>query len=199
MGKVGSTAGTGPTLSGELRSFGFTGATSSGTTTGGFGACPVPQSRYDHILLGHGSGGRLTAELIQRVFLPGYCNEVLAALEDQATLALDGTHNGARGPRIAFTTDSFVVRPLFFPGGDIGKLAVHGTVNDLAVGGAVPRFLAGRHFLCLPVIDQGLTKIVEGSRLQIRCHLFLRRAHQGTMERRAHVQLHGLAHASRLE
>src|SRR2546421_5749146 len=90
------------------------------------GTCPLPRSRYDRILLGHGSGGRLTADLIQRVFVPGFGNEVLAALEDQATLSLDGQHNGTRGPRIAFTTDSFVVRPLFFPGGDIGKLAVHG-------------------------------------------------------------------------
>src|SRR5262249_42991883 len=101
-------------------------------------SCPLPQSRYDHILLGHGSGGRLTAELIQRVFVPGFGNPVLAALEDQATVSLNGKHNGVHGPRIAFTTDSFVVRPLFFPGGDIGTLAVHGTVNDLAVGGALP-------------------------------------------------------------
>src|SRR5271169_1405757 len=87
-----------------------------------FGSCPVPKSRYDHILLGHGSGGRLTADLIQRLFVPGFGNDVLAALEDQATLTLDGNHNGVKSPRIAFTTDSFVVRPLFFPGGDIGRL-----------------------------------------------------------------------------
>ena len=98
-----------------------------------FGSCPVPKSRYDHILLGHGSGGHLTAELIQRLFVPGFGNDVLSALEDQATVTL-GMGNGAKAPRIAFTTDSFVVRPLFFPGGDIGRLAVHGTVNDLAVG-----------------------------------------------------------------
>src|SRR5215472_10558170 len=91
-----------------------------------FSACPLPRSRYDHILLGHGSGGRLTADLIGQVFVPGFGNDILAALEDQATLSLDGTGNGARGPRIALTTDSFVVRPLFFPGGDIGTLAVHG-------------------------------------------------------------------------
>jgi hydrogenase expression/formation protein HypE len=111
------------------------------------GTCPLPQSHYDHILLGHGSGGRLTADLIQRVFLPGFGNEVLERLEDQATVTLGGKHNGLKGPRIAFTTDSFVVRPLFFPGGDIGKLAVHGTVNDLAVGGAVPRFLSAAFIL----------------------------------------------------
>ena len=103
---------------------------------GGFGACPVPWSRYDHVPLGHGGGGRLTAELIQGLFLPAFGNDVLAALEDQATVTLD-PDNAETGPRLAFTTDSFVVRPLFFPGGDIGSLAVHGTVNDLAVGGAV--------------------------------------------------------------
>ena len=117
-----------------------------------FGSCPLPKSRYDQILLGHGSGGLLTADLIQRVFVPGFGNEVLAALEDQATLAFDRFH---KGPRIAFTTDSFVVRPLFFPGGDIGRLAVHGTVNDLAVGGAEPLFLSAAFILeeGLPLTD----------------------------------------------
>src|SRR5262249_60640595 len=88
-----------------------------------FGTCPLPKSKYDHILLGHGSGGQLTAELIGRLFVPAFGNEVLAALEDQAVLGLDGR-------RIAFTTDSFVVRPIFFPGGGIGRLAVHGPLND---------------------------------------------------------------------
>src|SRR5262245_13912850 len=129
-----------------------------------FDTCPLPQSRYDHILLGHGSGGRLTADLIQRVFVPGFGNEVLAALEDQATVSLDGKHNAARGSRIAFTTDSFVVRPLFFPGGDIGKLAVHGTVNDLAVGGAVPRFLAAAFILEEGLALEDLTRIVGSMR-----------------------------------
>jgi hydrogenase expression/formation protein HypE len=115
------------------------------------GSCPVPLSRYDHILLGHGGGGELTAELIQRVFLPGLGNAVLGALEDQATVDLGGD-NGASTPRIAFTTDSFVVRPLFFPGGDIGRLAVHGTVNDLAVGGARPLFLAAAF-----ILEEGLS------------------------------------------
>ncbi len=131
---------------------------------GPFGSCPLPSSRYDHILLGHGSGGRLTADLIQRVFVPGFGNEILAALEDQATVTLDGRGNGVKVPRLAFTTDAFVVRPLFFPGGDIGKLAVHGTVNDLAVGGAVPRFLAAAFILeeGLPLED--LTRIVASMR-----------------------------------
>jgi hydrogenase expression/formation protein HypE len=129
-----------------------------------FGSCPAPQSRYDQILLGHGSGGGLTAELIHKVFLPGFDNPVLAALEDHATVRLDGKQNGAIGQRIAFTTDSFVVRPLFFPGGDIGKLAVHGTVNDLAVGGATPMFLSAAFILeeGLPIVD--LKRIVESMR-----------------------------------
>src|SRR5271170_224544 len=107
-------------------------------------SCPLPLSDYDHGLLGHGSGGKLTADLIQRVFLPELGNSVLSALEDQATVDFGSrtgsASNGHPVPRLAFTTDSFVVRPLFFPGGDIGRLAVHGTVNDLAVGGATPLF-----------------------------------------------------------
>jgi hydrogenase expression/formation protein HypE len=136
-------------------------------TAAPFGTCPVPKSRYDSILLGHGSGGLLTTELIQRVFLPGFGNEVLAALEDQATVSL-GAGNGVKAPRVAFTTDSFVVRPLFFPGGDIGKLAVHGTVNDLAVGGARPLFLSAAFILeeGLPLTD--LQRIVASMRAACR-------------------------------
>src|SRR5262249_29919219 len=133
------------------------------TTVTPFGACPVPQSRYDHILLGHGSGGHLTADLIQRLFLPAFGNEILGALEDQATLSLD-SGNGVKAARVAFTTDSFVVPPLFFPGGDIGRLAVHGTVNDLAVGGAWPLFLSAAFILeeGLPLTD--LQRIVASMR-----------------------------------
>ena len=119
------------------------GATGDG---GSFGNCPLPRSSSDRILLGHGSGGLLSADLIRRVFLPAFGNPVLDALEDQATLRLPGL-DGGPGPRIALTTDSFVVRPLFFPGGDIGRLAVHGTVNDLAVGGARPLYLASAFIL----------------------------------------------------
>jgi hydrogenase expression/formation protein HypE len=116
--------------------------------------CPMPTKVYDQIVLGHGSGGRLTTELIERVFLDGAS---AAALEDQATVELAGA-------RIAFTTDAFVVRPLFFPGGDIGKLAVNGTVNDLAVGGAVPRLLSAAFILeeGLPIAD--LVRIVASMR-----------------------------------
>jgi hydrogenase expression/formation protein HypE len=129
----------------------------------GLGNCPLPQTRYDRVLLGHGSGGRLTAELIQRVFLAGYGNDVLAGLEDQATVTIGAT-TSKPAPRVAMTTDSFVVRPLFFPGGDIGKLAVHGTVNDLAVGGAVPQYLSAAFILeeGLPLDD--LARIVASMR-----------------------------------
>lgn len=128
------------------------------------GTCPAPQSRYDSILLGHGSGGMLSAELLKKVFIQGFDNEVLAGLEDQATVRLVGRNNGSMGQRVAFTTDSFVVRPLFFPGGDIGKLAVHGTVNDLAAGGATPLFLSAAFILeeGLPIAD--LKRIVASMR-----------------------------------
>ena len=98
-------------------------------------ACPVPLAPKDRILLGHGSGGRLSAELLASVFLPALGNETLNRLDDQAQVE-------CAGARLAFTTDSFVVKPLFFRGGDIGSLAVHGTINDLAVGGARPLFLS---------------------------------------------------------
>lgn len=112
--------------------------------------CPVPPADYEHVVLGHGSGGTLSADLLRRVFLPELGNDILAALEDQATL--DVWDSGlidpaAAAPRLAFTTDAFVVRPLFFPGGDIGTLAVYGTVNDLAVGGARPLFLSAAFIL----------------------------------------------------
>ncbi|HEY1921796.1 MAG TPA: hydrogenase expression/formation protein HypE [Tepidisphaeraceae bacterium] len=133
-------------------------------TPEGFTTCPLPQSRYDRILLGHGSGGSLTAQLIQKIFLPGFDNNILAAMEDQATVRLDDAQNGAKGQRIAFTTDSFVVRPLFFPGGDIGTLAVHGTVNDLAVGGANPLFLSAAFILEEGLPMEDLKRIVASMR-----------------------------------
>ncbi len=126
-------------------------------------SCPAPIREYEHVLLGHGSGGRLSADLIQNLFAPAFRNEVLDALEDQATLDLGGLH-GAEARRLAFTTDSFVVRPIFFPGGDIGRLAVNGTVNDLAVGGARPLFLAVGFILeeGLPLAD--LKRVVSSMR-----------------------------------
>jgi hydrogenase expression/formation protein HypE len=107
-------------------------------------SCPVPLPARDEVLLGHGSGGRLTAELIREVFLPAFQNPILARLDDQAIVSVNGL-------RLAFTTDSFVVSPLFFPGGDIGSLAVNGTVNDLAMGGAQPLFLSAAF-----IIEEGL-------------------------------------------
>src|SRR5271163_5328207 len=91
-----------------------------------FGSCPLPIFEHKQIVLGHGSGGKLTADLIDKVFLPAFKNPILDKLDDQAVLTINGA-------RLAFTTDSYVVWPIFFPGGDIGRLAVHGTVNDLAM------------------------------------------------------------------
>jgi hydrogenase expression/formation protein HypE len=96
------------------------------------------------VLLGHGSGGKLSAELMRDVFLPAFSNPILSRMEDQAIVEVNGT-------RLAFTTDTFVVKPLFFRGGDIGSLAVHGTINDLAMGGARPLFLATAF-----VLEEGL-------------------------------------------
>jgi hydrogenase expression/formation protein HypE len=103
-------------------------------------ACPLPLPAQDQVLLGHGSGGRLSAELLQKVFLPALQNRALNSLNDQAMVSVDGV-------RLAFTTDSFVVKPLFFPGGDIGSLAVNGTLNDLAMGGAEPICLSAAFIL----------------------------------------------------
>lgn len=102
--------------------------------------CPTPLAVRDRIVLGHGSGGRLSAELLHDIFLPLFSNPVLDRMDDQAIVEIGGS-------RIAFTTDSFVVKPLFFPGGDIGSLSVHGTVNDLAMGGARPLFLSAAFIL----------------------------------------------------
>jgi hydrogenase expression/formation protein HypE len=98
-------------------------------------SCPSPLPAKDTILLGHGSGGKLSAELVREVFLPALHNPILDRLDDQGIFAIGNQ-------RVAMTTDSFVVKPLFFPGGDIGSLAVHGTVNDLAMCGAKPLFLS---------------------------------------------------------
>lgn len=123
--------------------------TTTTTTT-----CPAPVRRYPNVVLGHGSGGRLSADLVREIFAPHFGND---AAEDQATFDL-------RGKRIAMTTDAFVVKPLFFPGGDIGRLAIHGTVNDLAVGGARPLHLSAAFVLeeGFPLAD--LERIVRSMR-----------------------------------
>jgi hydrogenase expression/formation protein HypE len=108
-------------------------------------ACPVPASGYDAVVLGHGSGGRLSQELLARVFWPALGDDRAFSLEDQAVLPLP------ESGRLAMTTDAFVVHPLEFPGGDIGSLSVHGTVNDLAVGGARPLYLTASF-----IIEEGV-------------------------------------------
>jgi hydrogenase expression/formation protein HypE len=98
-------------------------------------SCPIPITDHKEIVLGHGSGGKLSQRLIQKLILPQFQNEFLEPLHDGAIFSLNGT-------RVAFSTDSYVVNPIFFPGGDIGKLAIHGTVNDLAMCGARPLYLS---------------------------------------------------------
>jgi hydrogenase expression/formation protein HypE len=121
-------------------------------------ACPVPASQYDRIVMGHGSGGRLSADLLASVFLPAFGNPTLSSLEDQATVPIGGGH------RIAVTTDGFVVHPIFFPGGDIGRLAVNGTINDLAVGGARPLVLAAAFILEEGFALDSLRRVVDSMR-----------------------------------
>jgi hydrogenase expression/formation protein HypE len=104
----------------------------------------VPLAVGDRIVLGHGSGGKLSADLLRDVFLPYFRSAILNRLDDQAVLEINGA-------RLAFSTDSFVVKPLFFRGGDIGSLAVNGTVNDLAMGGATPLYLSAGF-----IIEEGL-------------------------------------------
>jgi hydrogenase expression/formation protein HypE len=110
----------------------------------GDGGCPLPISDYPHVLLAHGGGGRLTQTLIERLFLEAFRNPALETLHDGALLETDGS-------QLAFSTDSFVVQPLSFPGGDIGSLAVHGTLNDLAMCGARPLALSAGF-----IIEEGL-------------------------------------------
>jgi hydrogenase expression/formation protein HypE len=130
--------------------------------------CPVPQFSYEQVVLGHGSGGRLTHNLIERLFLPAFANATLERLEDQAIVRLDGHGSDSGAGRVAFTTDAFVVRPLFFPGGDIGRLAVHGTVNDLAVGGAIPQFISAAFILEEGLAISDLQRIVDSMRIACR-------------------------------
>lgn len=120
-------------------------------------ACPLPINDYPNVLLAHGGGGRLTQQLIDQVFKPGFANSTLDAGTDAAVLHIGGS-------RLAFTTDSFVVKPLFFPGGDIGDLAVSGMVNDLAMMGATPLYLS-----CGMILEEGLpmetlTRVVDSMR-----------------------------------
>jgi hydrogenase expression/formation protein HypE len=115
-----------------------------------FDACPLPIADHKEITLAHGSGGKMTHRLIEGFILPQFRNELLEPRHDGAVFSVKGTP-------LAFSTDSFVVKPLFFPGGDIGKLAVHGTVNDLAMCGARPLYLSVAFILeeGLPMDDFG--------------------------------------------
>lgn len=103
-------------------------------------SCPLPIMDHDTIQLSHGAGGRLSADLINKIFLPRFGNETLDKLEDQATLELPGG-------KLAFSTDSFVVDPIFFPGGNIGELAINGTVNDVCMCGANPLYISASFIL----------------------------------------------------
>lgn len=120
-------------------------------------SCPLPITRHDTIQLSHGSGGQMSNDLITRLFLWAFDNEQLNKQDDQALLEIGGK-------KLSFTTDSFVVDPIFFPGGDIGELAVNGTVNDICMNGARPLYLS-----CGFIIEEGfplsdLQKIVVSMR-----------------------------------
>lgn len=105
--------------------------------------CPLPLKNYPTIVMGHGAGGKMMNDLIRHLFASEFHNDLLAQLGDSTTLDLSASN----GQRLAFSTDSFVVSPLFFPGGDIGELAINGTVNDLAMSGAMPLFLSAGFIL----------------------------------------------------
>ena len=107
-------------------------------------SCPIPIAQYPHVLLAHGGGGRLMHQLIDQMFLAAFRNPLLETRHDSTVVELTGE-------KLAFTTDSYVVRPLFFPGGDVGSMAVHGTVNDLAMSGARPLYLSAAF-----IIEEGL-------------------------------------------
>ena len=118
------------------------------------GSCPLPIWDHKKIVLGHGSGGKLSAELIEKVFVSRFANPTLERMNDSALLEIAGA-------KLAFTTDSFVVTPLFFPGGDIGALAVNGTVNDLAMAGAKPLYLSAAFILEEGLAASDLTRVVD--------------------------------------
>jgi len=106
--------------------------------------CPVPITRYPRVMMAHGGGGRLSQQLIESVFGRAFANPILDTRHDSAQLEVPPG-------RLAMTTDSYVVNPIFFPGGDIGSMAVHGTVNDLAMSGARPLYLS-----CGFILEEGL-------------------------------------------
>lgn len=119
--------------------------------------CPLPIANRAQVLMAHGGGGRLMQQLIEGVFVKAFANPRLAERHDGATL-------DPEGHRLAFTTDSYVVRPLFFPGGDLGTLAVNGTVNDLAMCGARPRWLSAGFILEEGLPMETLSRVVDSMR-----------------------------------
>ena len=130
-------------------------------------ACPIPLADYPNILLAHGGGGKLMRQLIDKIFVASFENDLLEKLEDGAVFSVGNQ-------RLAFTTDSYVVRPIFFPGGDIGTLAVNGTVNDLAMCGARPLYLSAGFILeeGLPMetlwrVTQSMKHAAEAAGIQV--------------------------------
>jgi hydrogenase expression/formation protein HypE len=129
------------------------------------GSCPIPISDYPTVQMAHGGGGRLSQMLIEKLFVPAFDNPVLKSLHDGAVLELgSGLDPSGSQRRVAFSTDSFVVRPLFFPGGNIGSLAVHGTVNDVAMCGAKPMAISAGFILEEGFPMEDLWRIVESMR-----------------------------------
>jgi hydrogenase expression/formation protein HypE len=120
-------------------------------------SCPLPISEHKNVVLAHGSGGKLSHQLIQKMILPAFRNDLLEPLHDGAIFSVNGTE-------LAFSTDSYVVKPIFFPGGDIGKLAVHGTVNDLAMCGAEPLYLSAAFIIEEGFSMQDLSLILQSMR-----------------------------------
>ncbi len=120
-------------------------------------ACPLPIADYPRVLLAHGGGGRLMNQLIERLFAAAFDNPLLGERHDGAAFAVPAG-------RLAFTTDSYVVHPLFFPGGDIGRLAVNGTVNDLAMCGARPLYLSAAFILEEGLPMETLWRVVQSMR-----------------------------------
>ena len=115
--------------------------------------CPIPKSEYEKVLLAHGGGGKLTHQLIEKIFVSQFNNTLLNEQNDSAVFNI-------RESKLAFTTDSYVVQPIFFPGGNIGELAVNGTVNDIAVAGAKPLYLSVGFIIEEGLLFEDLWKIV---------------------------------------
>src|SRR5438105_5555458 len=108
-------------------------------------SCPYPIQNYPNVLMAHGGGGKLMHQLIGKMIVPAFQNPLLSEQHDASVFEVGNQ-------RLAFTTDSYVVRPMFFPGGDLGSLSVHGTVNDLAMAGARPLYLSAAF-----IIEEGLS------------------------------------------